>query len=302
MRLKMFSTGEEHLILAQSIGLTLIFLSEIVMGILPMYSPTFQSSKVAMGWANSFAAGIFLAAGIVHLLPEAVEKMDEYYGDLTKELPIAFVMVVVGYTAILMLERVMFAGHEEDEGGNDIEASATPGTQLVEPKDKERTGERSTSIVELVEDSRKSNNGVTYMLLFALTVHGVTEGLALGLQTSINSAWPLWLAIFTHNWAEALCLGVRFAASSVPRVRATFFITMFSLATPVGVVLGMMLHIVLSEVTVAYFMAFSCGTFLYFGATEVVVEEFSAGRTHWVKFGWFCIGIALMVCIKVFLE
>ncbi len=57
-----------------------------------------------------------------------------------------------------------------------------------------------------------------------------------------------------------------------------------------------------AEVTVAYFMAFSCGTFLYFGATEVVVEEFSAGRTHWVKFGWFCIGIALMVCIKVFLE
>ncbi len=55
----MFTTGEEHLILAQSIGLTLIFLSEIVMGILPMYSPTFQSSKVAMGWANSFAAGMY---------------------------------------------------------------------------------------------------------------------------------------------------------------------------------------------------------------------------------------------------
>eukprot|EP00667_Euglena_gracilis_P012601 EG_transcript_12956 len=294
------------LVMAQTVGLTLIFLSEIIMGTLPMHSPSFRSSKLLMGWANSFAAGVFLAVGIVHLLPEAVEKMDEYYGNLTKELPIAFLMVILGYTVILMLERVMFAGHEADDvASKDVETSREPTNASTTSRllDAEAAGKRSMSVVSAVEGSgRSSNNSATYMLLFALTVHGITEGLALGLQTSLSSAWPLWLAIFTHNWAEALCLGVTFASSSVPIFRATVFMTMFSLATPLGIAMGMLLHVVLADVTVAYFMAFSCGTFLYFGATEVVVEEFTTGQTNWVKFGWFCLGIALMVFIKVYVE
>jgi zinc transporter 1/2/3 len=299
--------SDTNLVVAQCVGLVLIFFSELIMGTLPMHSPTFRSSPLLMGWANSFVAGVFLAVGIVHLLPEAVEKMDDYYGDLTKELPIAFVMVIVGYTLILMLERVMFKGEEPEEAKDEesgvptIEPISNQGL-LAPERRPSRGGSRSASVVSAVSESAKTSNSATYMLLLALTVHGITEGLALGLQTSIHSAWPLWLAIFTHNWAEALCLGVTFAHSTVPKVRATIFMLLFSAATPLGIGLGMVLHVVLSEVSVAYFMALSCGTFLYFGATEVVVEEFAEGQTHWIKFWWFCVGITLMVCLKVFMD
>jgi len=311
----MFAESRDHLVAAQTVGLILIFLSEIIMGTLPMHSPSFRSSKLLMGWANSFAAGVFLAVGICHLLPEAVEKMDAYYGDLNRELPIAFLTVIGGYAFILLLERVIFAGHGAEEEHIPAESFGGEG-KAKDPEvvtvdaaahllsAAERGPRRSQSMVTAVAEGSRgsSGNGATYMLLLALTIHGVTEGLALGLQTTLNSAWPLWLAIFAHNWAEALCLGVTFAHSSVPRVRATVFMTLFSLATPLGIAAGMLLHVVMSDVAVAYFMAFSCGTFLYFGATEVVVEEFTEGETHWVKFLWFCLGILLMVGIKVYME
>ena len=52
--------SDTNLVVAQCVGLVLIFFSELIMGTLPMHSPTFRSSPLLMGWANSFVAGLCL--------------------------------------------------------------------------------------------------------------------------------------------------------------------------------------------------------------------------------------------------
>jgi len=46
-------------------------------GIIPTQSKTFRESPKIMGIANSFAAGVFIAIALIHILPEAMEMWDE---------------------------------------------------------------------------------------------------------------------------------------------------------------------------------------------------------------------------------
>lgn len=60
---------------------------------------------------NALSAGIFLAAGLIHLMPEASFL---YHGnDLAKEpYPVPFLVMVISYFIILLIEKVMFNPHE----------------------------------------------------------------------------------------------------------------------------------------------------------------------------------------------
>lgn len=46
------------------------FVEAYIAGIYPTYSKTCRESPKAMGIANSFAAGVFLAIAFLHILPE----------------------------------------------------------------------------------------------------------------------------------------------------------------------------------------------------------------------------------------
>jgi zinc transporter ZupT len=44
------------------------------------------------------------------------------------------------------------------------------------------------------------------VLLFALSVHAMFEGLAIGVAGTVSSCWQLILAVSCHKWAEALAM------------------------------------------------------------------------------------------------
>ena len=66
-------------------------------------------------------------------------------------------------------------------------------------------------------------------------------------------------------------------------------ISIFSIFTPVGIGFGMILNNFPSWVT-SSFMSLSVGTFIYIGAAEIVVEEFSISRFKWQKYFMYLIG------------
>ena len=66
-----------------------------------------QQTDVLQAWigiANMFSAGVFLGGGMIHLLPEANEKMNDA---VDTSYPIAFVLSIVGFTFILMVEELV---------------------------------------------------------------------------------------------------------------------------------------------------------------------------------------------------
>lgn len=66
-------------------------------------------------------------------------------------------------------------------------------------------------------------------------------------------------------------------------------ILLFSIFTPVGILLGMLI-LESSPIITGIFLAISSGTFLYISASEVIVEEFAITKYSYEKFIIFISG------------
>jgi zinc transporter 1/2/3 len=53
---------------------------------------------------------------------------------------------------------------------------------------------------------KPKSNFTPYLLLIALSIHGLFEGIALGVQEDFRDIFFLLLAILAHKWAESLTL------------------------------------------------------------------------------------------------
>jgi zinc transporter 1/2/3 len=78
-------------------------------------------------------------------------------------------------------------------------------------------------------------------------------------------------------------------------------ITVFSAATPVGILMGMLLLLNSSGVVEGIFGALATGTFMYIALSEIIVEEFSMSSYKMSKYAAYWVGIGC-VCILITLD
>eukprot|EP00668_Euglena_longa_P032023 GGOE01041306.1.p2 GENE.GGOE01041306.1~~GGOE01041306.1.p2 ORF type:complete len:315 (-),score=92.53 GGOE01041306.1:291-1211(-) len=274
--------GDLGLFWSKMLSVVIILSVALVAGLVPLVSAAFHENKAAMGLANAFAGGVFLAVGVCHLLPDAVEELSTLRPDLNGRFPVAFLLFILGYTVVLAVDRVLFSAH------------TAPGHGF-------HTGsfDRPLLHAEPVHDGAGAHTA-GYVLLLALSLHGATEGTALGLQDDAEAVFPLLVAIVAHKWAEALALGISFASTGMDRQRATVLLTAFALSSPLGIALGMALTAVLSPLAVACSLAMAAGSFLYIGASDIVVEEFAPGQSNWLQLFSFLFGLCTMVLLTAY--
>jgi len=135
----------------------------------------------------------------------------------------------------------------------------------------------------------------------ALSVHSVFEGLATGLQTDETQLINIVIAILVHKGAAGCSLGIALVKTfpdDMKLCRNLIFI--FSIATPVGVGLGMAVANA-GEIYDIIFSSLAAGTFVYIGCSEVIVEEFSVPGNRWWKLLAYLCG-ALLIAMLWFLD
>lgn len=64
---------------------------------------------------GAFSGGLFLAVGLVHLLPEAVDNFEETFDDNDEHFPYANVIAIASFALILFIEKVI-TDHHHDHG------------------------------------------------------------------------------------------------------------------------------------------------------------------------------------------
>jgi zinc transporter ZupT len=52
------------------IFLVIFFVEALALGLVPVFCKSFSESPAALGIANSFSGGVFMAISLVHILPE----------------------------------------------------------------------------------------------------------------------------------------------------------------------------------------------------------------------------------------
>ena len=134
--------------------------------------------------------------------------------------------------------------------------------------------------------------------MIALSTHSVFEGIAAGMVTEFKSLWTFLLAILLHKWAAGLSLGISMSKNMHGRFGMVFWLLLiFSLATPLGVVIGIIVSEASDMVSVV-FDALAGGTFIYIAASEVVVEEFSTPDHKWLKLLMFLLGAGVITGVS----
>lgn len=151
---------------------------------------------------------------------------------------------------------------------------------------------------EFEQKSTKRCNLGPYILALAMGIHAAFAGLALGLSKDMKGFIGLLIAVLAHKWAEALTVGINFAKNldDIGKKQAIILMFIFSLATPIGMAVGLALKGI-DDLWQSILFGVSAGTFIYISTTEIIVEEFSVTRHKWAKFFSYLLGIGLMVSI-----
>lgn len=133
--------------------------------------------------------------------------------------------------------------------------------------------------------------------MIALSVHACFEGIALGLQSSMLSTLNIVLAVIIHKGAASSALGISLVKTfpdDFSLVRK--LVLVFSLATPLGVVIGILCSEA-GEIVDVIMSSLAAGTFIYIACTEIIVAEFSVGGGRAIKLLAFVVGACIITSL-----
>ncbi len=217
-----------------------------------------------------FAAGVMVAASIWSLLIPAIEQSEDM-GKLSF-LP-AFIGFWSGVLFLLLLDRLiphLHVGSEQAEGP-------------------------------------KSKLGRTTMMVMAVTLHNIPEGMAVGVvyagflsgntQITAASALALSLGIAIQNFPEGAIISMPLRAEGERKGRAFLGGVLSGVVEPIGAVLTL-LAAQLVIPALPYLLSFAAGAMLYV-VVEELIPEMSQGRHSNLGTVFFAVGFSVMMVLDV---
>ena len=247
------------------------------------------SQRLRKGWdvtdtqvfrfLNGFAAGVIIAVGFVHSFPEGDAAISENWA---VEYPFAGLFALLGalitFTVESVVSRLLFSlGSPHSHGIDVITEDEYDNGKDIEMKERKHEIEELGITEEELRQQKIRFYTEMYVLLFGLSFHSIFVGFALGLS---NDDLGLFLAILCHQTFEGIALGVRITRAKISKNIFVLFIDfLFSIATPVGIVIGLWIKSSVIENPQNYeiiqgsFNAFSAGILLYVGLVHMLAEE-----------------------------
>ena len=217
-----------------------------------------------------FAAGVMVAASIWSLLIPAIEQSEDM-GKLSF-LP-AFIGSWVGVLFLLLLDRLiphLHVGSEQAEGP-------------------------------------KSKLGRTTMMMLAVTLHNIPEGMAVGVvyagflsgntQITAASALALSLGIAIQNFPEGAIISMPLRAEGERKGRAFLGGVLSGVVEPIGAVLTLLAAQFVIP-ALPYLLSFAAGAMLYV-VVEELIPEMSQGRHSNLGTVFFAVGFSVMMVLDV---
>ncbi len=219
---------------------------------------------------TGFAAGVMVAASIWSLLIPSMNQ-SEHLGKL------AFIPAVVGFWLgilfLLILDNIIPHLHKSGE-----EAEG-PRSQLQK----------------------------TTMLILAVTLHNLPEGMAVGVvyagmisgngEITVAGALALSLGIAIQNFPEGAIISMPLCSEGWSKPKAFAGGVLSGVVEPIGAVLTIMAAHMLVPF-IPYFLSFSAGAMIYV-VVEDLIPEMSQGKHSNIGTMFFAAGFSLMMALDV---
>ncbi|KAJ2938774.1 hypothetical protein O0L34_g3395 [Tuta absoluta] len=140
------------------------------------------------------------------------------------------------------------------------------------------------------------------LIVLALSIHELFEGLAVGLESSANKVWFMFGAVSAHKYIIAFCIGVELLVAGTRRWLSILYIFTFSFVSALGIGVGILLvggaGAAQAGLYSVVLQGLACGTLVY----VVFFEVWRQDRTGLLQFVCSVLGFALMVALELVVE
>jgi len=247
------------------VSILIILLISLLAGLLPIMVKINERNKLFFAYGESFASGVFLGAALLHMLPDAEHRLHNILGPT--HYPYTTLLCAVAFILLLFVERV--------------------------------------AIFMANKNTFESKRLIAYILVLVLSLHSVIAGAALGINTTISGTFIIFFAIIAHKGSEAFALAMQLKRGELVLQRMKNLVIVFSLMTPIGILLGTsitpLLQTEFSKLTEAGFTAIAAGTFLYIATTHSIDKAFVEDNIKPLNaFFSLATGLALTAIIAIY--
>ena len=156
----------------------------------------------------------------------------------------------------------------------------------------------------------KSPLSRTLMLVFAVTLHNIPEGMAVGVvfagmtsgtaNVSAAAAFALSLGIAIQNFPEGAIISMPLRTEGNSKTKSFWYGMLSGAVEPVAAVITILLTEIVTA-SLPYFLSFAAGAMIYVVIEELIPEATRDDKTDVCTIG-FAVGFALMMVLDVALS
>ena len=147
------------------------------------------------------------------------------------------------------------------------------------------------------------------VLVIALSLHRIFEGMSIGLKYTTLGVWNLCIAILCHETVIGFSLGLQFVRNRFSDKRNLIYCCLVSLIMPLGVAIGTLLvetggkgtNITLDIVN-GVLQSISTGTFIYVTFFEILQDEITHADHDMGKVLSLIVGFGVMAALSIIPE
>ncbi|KAI6653745.1 Zinc transport protein [Oopsacas minuta] len=270
-----------------------------------------KNTTIVFQILGSFAGGVIVSAGFLHLLHEGLENFNEYTQDL--HYPFGVLIVILIISLLLVNDKVInilltLRSQKRDKINKRY---STPESPLLTQNSIRNCDYESSltqshhhevkAIVQLGEEGIKSYSGI--ILVAAFSLHSVIEGLGLGSMDKIFDFAVTLVFISLHRTIGTLSIAVALMESNVLKKRLPYYLIfiIFALVEPISFAVGVILkELVFDHLITSIFQCLTAGTFIFIGLKEIIPLFFDSQQKlvfEICKIFSYCMGVAFVSCV-----
>jgi ZIP family zinc transporter len=214
-------------------------------------------------------AGLMLAAATLGLLREAIAGVHGAAGLNLGQLALVVSGFCSGVGAAALMDR--FIPHRHARGHHQHLSHHAHGDDHDHDHDHARDGAAATD-----EELRR-----TFLIIGALSIHRVPEGLAIGAGFAASDGSRLGLllslAVALQNVCEGVVMGAPLRLAGVSPARGLFTVLLTGAAIPAGALVGVLVSST-ALAALPFVLALAGGTLIYVTSNEIIPESHSHGH------------------------
>uniref|UniRef100_A0A8D8TWP2 Zinc transporter ZIP1 n=1 Tax=Cacopsylla melanoneura TaxID=428564 RepID=A0A8D8TWP2_9HEMI len=263
----MTSSEASNVFVAKLSAITVLGFGSLLLGLCPIIlrrksggsSTLFHNMTSVLMY---FGGGVLMATTFLHLLPEVKEQIEElqkaHVVFSEKEFPFAECIMCAGFFMMFIIESIVHMFMVSDDGQigqeakniNVKQANYRACNETVQVIDNEHVHVHTHHHDHSHDHSHilRSISLRNFLIVMALSVHEMFEGLAVGLEQVSAQVWYLLLAVACHKFVIALCLGLQITKNAGVASNKLFllnitYVVVFALCSPLGIALGMVITV-----------------------------------------------------------